>query len=352
MFYPFHSLLFSASSVDMDIDLCYLLLVPLQPHTVRGPLEAVTTPKDAPYFFDLDIEFRSAGESDRVVEGVPVRVRRQVLDETVWLAECRYRLTDAFGETALARKVAVQTALRQDLLQDAGYAGLLVEEYTVLLTRVTEPTPDEFVDAYAPALARLLRSDTEPVKEVDTSEMLGARARYSSHDLTVVDWVGGLIIAKDGDFQSDIELMKIGNYQILRYRLLDETMDQSLQRLRANLERARLRWIPASNAILQNIVEQRLSLLLDFQKIDQSLLLIGDWYSARVYGLIVAQFYLDEWKAAVSAKLDSLSEIDGIVRENLTFSWRRVLDTLQLAGWMLMLLGYFVLFVLDLRARK
>ena len=336
----------------MDIDLCYLLLVPLQSRPVRGPLEAVTTPKDAPYFFDLDIEFRSAGESERTVAGVPVRVRRQVLDETVWLAECRYCLTDAFGETALARKVAVQAALRADTLREAGYSGPLVEEYTAILIRRAEPTPDEFVDAYAPALTRLLHSETEPVKALDTSEMLGARARYSPHDLTVVDWVGGLVIAKDGDFQSDIELMKIGNYQILRYRLLDEAIDHNLQRLRDNLERTRLRWLPTSNQTLQSIVEQRLSLLLDFEKIDQSLLLIGDWYSARVYRLIVDEFYLDEWKAAVSAKLDNLAEMDTIVRENLTLSWSRIFDALQLIGWMVMLVGYFVLFILDMQARK
>lgn len=336
----------------MDIDLCYLLLVPLQPHTVRGPLEAVTTPKDAPYFFDLDIEFRSAGESERTVADTPVRVRRQVLDETVWLAECRYRLTDAFGETALARKVAVHTALRQDLLQDAGYSGPLVEEYTAALVQRAEPSPDEFTDAYAIPLARLLHSDTEPIKAIDISEMLGARARYSPHDLTVVDWVGGVIIAKDGDFQSDIELMKIGNYQILRYRLLDDAIDRNLQRLRDNVERTRLRWLPTSNQTLQNIVEQRLSLLLDFEKIDQSLLLIGDWYAARVYRLIVDEFYLDEWKAAVSAKLDSLAAMDAIVRENLSLSWSRIFDALQLIGWMVMLVGYFVLFILDMQARR
>ncbi len=336
----------------MDVDLCYLLLVPLQSRIVRGPLEAVTTPKDAPYFFDLDIEFRSAGESERVVEGAPVRVRRQVLDETVWLAECRYRLPDAFGETALARKVAVQTALRRDLLQDAGYTGPLVEEYTVVLVQRANPSPDEFIDAYASALARLLHSETEPIKAIDTSEMLGARARYSPHDLTAVDWVGGIIIAKDGDFQSDIELLKIGNYQILRYRLLDDAIDHNLQRLRDNLERTRLRWLPTSNQTLQNIVEQRLSLLLDFEKIDQSLLLIGDWYAARVYRLIVDEFYLDDWKAAVSAKLDNLAAVDTIVRENLSLSWSRIFDALQLVGWMVMLVGYFVLFILDMQARK
>ncbi len=335
----------------MDFEICYLLLVPLQPPTALGPTVSAPTPKDAPYFFDLDIEFRAAGEGDMLIERTPVHIRRQVLDDTVWLAECRYRLPDALGQTAVARKVAVQSALKQQLQRESGYSGSLHEEYTILLIQEVNLAPGEFADEHAAALARLLRSVTEPLNEVDTSDILAARARYSENDLTIVDWVGGLIIARHGDFQSDIELMKIGNYQILRYRLLDRAIEHSLHTLRENLESARQRWIPSSNRTLQAIVEQRLSLLLDFEKIDQSLLLIGDWYSARVYRLIVEQFYLDDWKTTVSAKLDNLSAIDGIVRENLTFSWRRVLDTAQLIGWLLMLAGYYVLFYLDASAR-
>lgn len=335
----------------LDLEICYLFLVPLQPRAALGPTESVPTPKDAPYFFDLDVEFRAAGETETLIDRTPVHIRRQVLDDTVWLAECRYRLPDALGDSAVARKVAVQAALKPQLQREAGYSGALNEEYTILLIQDPALNPGEFVDEHAPALARLLRSVAEPLDEVDASDLLAARARYSENDLTIVDWVGGLIIAKHGDFQSDIELMKIGNYQILRYRLLDRAIERSLHTLRENLESARQRWLPSSNRTLQAIVEQRLSLLLDFEKIDQSLLLIGDWYSARVYRLIVEQFYLDDWKTTVSAKLDNLSAIDGIVRENLAFSWRRVLDTAQLIGWLIMLAGYYVLFYLDLSAR-
>jgi hypothetical protein len=348
---PSWKFVFIRGSPILDFEICYLLLVPLQPQAALGPTESAPTPKDAPYFFDLDVEFRAAGEGETLIDRTPVHIRRQVLDDTVWLAECRYRLPDALGESAVTRKVALQSALKQHLQREAGYGGSLNEEYTILLIHDVASSPDAFVDEHAAALACLLRSVTEPLNEVDASDILAARARYSEHDLTIVDWVGGLIIAKHGDFQSDVELMKIGNYQILRYRLLDRAIELSLHTLRENLERARLRWIPSSNRTLHAIVEQRLSLLLDFEKIDQSLLLIGDWYSARVYRLVVEQFYLDDWRTTVSAKLDNLSAIDGIVRENLTFSWRRVLDSAQLIGWLIMLAGYYVLFYLDWSSR-
>ena len=46
-------------------------------------------------------------------------------------------------------------------------------------------------------------------------------------------------------------------------------------------------------------------------------------------------------------KLDGLDSITDTVRENFTFSWQRFLDIVQIAGWLLLLVGYFVLFAID-----
>jgi hypothetical protein len=110
-----------------------------------------------------------------------------------------------------------------------------------------------------------------------------------------------------------------------------------------------MRWLPSPNKTLQTIVEQRLSLLLDFEKIDQSLLLIGDWYSAQLYQLIVDRYGLNDWKALVSMKLDSLTVIDESIRQYLTFSWRRLIDSIVFVGWFILLIGYFILFFIGLR---
>lgn len=335
----------------MDLHLCYLWLVALQPPAAPGPLQALPVTRDAPYFLDLDIEFRAAGTRSLTLCEVPIQVQLQVLDGRVWVAECRYTLADGLGPTAPERKRALHAALRQALAEETGLDPSLFEGYTIVLLRRVEPNPDAFMDQHAAALAGLLRSATKPLGQRDAAAILEARARFSSVDLTVVDWEGAVIIAEAGDHQSDVELLKIGNYQLLRYRMLDHSIEANLRAVRRNLAQARLSWLPATNRTLQSVVEQRLALLLDFEKIDQKLLLIGDWYSARVYRLIVEQFYLRDWKAAVSARLDSLAAIDGIVSQNLAFSWRRALDLVQFVGWLVLLVGYFVLFILDLGRR-
>ncbi len=322
--------------------------MPLQNSRPAGVPEPAAVKKDIPYFFDLDIEFLYAGERYLEIDGVQVKNRCQILDGQIWLAECRFRLPYLLAEATLNRKQAIQTELKQRLQQETGYSGAFIEEYLIILLQDVALKPDEFVAEHAAALARLLRSTDKPLSELETAEILEARARYAEDDLTIVDWEGAIIIARDGDFQSDIELMKIGNYQLLRYRLIDRAIERNLQDLRGRVAGHRRYGRSSKRKMLQQIIEQRLTLLLDFEKIDQSLLLIGDWYSAEVYQLIVDQFYLDDWKALVSAKLDRLAAIDEVVRQNLAFSWDRLLAFIEIAGWLLLLIGYFLLFFVDL----
>ncbi|MEW5958389.1 MAG: hypothetical protein AB1801_11725 [Chloroflexota bacterium] len=336
------------AKTSQPVEFCYLLLMPRPASLPAGTREPATVKKDVPYFFDLDIEFLSAGERRLEVDGTSVNCRFQMLDDQIWLAECRFAMPDLFNESAVRGKQVVQTTLKRRFQQELGYTGAFFEEYIIVLLRDIGTTPDEFVVEGTPVLARLLRSLDKPLTDVETDQILAARSRYADDDLIIIDWEGAVVIAGDGDFQSEIELLKIGNYQLLRYRLVDRAIERSLEDLRQHVSQGRRRGLGSRRKTFQQIIEQRLALLLDFEKIDQSLLLIGDWYSAQVYRLIVDEFYLDEWKSAVSAKLDNLTAIDEIVRQNLAFSWDHFLSIIEIAGWLFLLVGYFVLFFVDI----
>jgi hypothetical protein len=100
------------------------------------------------------------------------------------------------------------------------------------------------------------------------------------------------------------------------------------------------------------VVEQRLALMLDFEKINQGLLLIGDWYTAKLYRIIHDEFYLDEWAATIKDKLKNLESIIQVIQDNFSFSWSTFLEMVQIAGWLLLLTGYFVLFYFDIQSAK
>ncbi len=211
------------------------------------------------------------------------------------------------------------------------------------------PSPDRFVDKNAAALARFIRAQRETFDERDIQDILSSRIRYSNAEMTLVDWQAAVIFAPEGDFQSDIELLKIGNYQLLRYRMLDENVEASLrtisEQFRAGPSHA-VRSGPSRGQI-RRIVQHRLELMLDFEHTEQNLLLIGDWYTAQLYHAIQEEFYLKEWKEAVRTKLDNLEDLIQTIQENFTLSWQSLMETVQITGWLILLVGYFILFFLE-----
>jgi hypothetical protein len=333
----------------IEARLLYLTFFPYTPpapgqgRNLRGVRPPLT--KQAPYFLDLDIEIAELDQREWFVDGLPIKIRRLLIDELIVSVECAYTLADLLDPAGNARKQTLHAKLLNMIRAESGYTGAFLEEYTIVCLTHTDFSPDDFVQANRLALAALLRNLPGPLTDADADHALISRARYTERDLAIVDWEGALLIDDADDFQSDIELLRIGNYELLRYRLLDRAVERNLETVRRELEsKRRLNFF---SKVLRDSLGQRLELLLGFEKTEQTLLLIGDWYTAQLYRLIVDEFYIDDWKARVQSKLDQLETVTDIIHQNFTLSWDRALDLAQLIGWLILLVGYFVLFYLD-----
>jgi hypothetical protein len=342
----------SADRVDAQV--CYLLVTPFTSTVKTLAAPEPMRLRDAPYFAPVDVDAHSLDATTLHVEGIRVEVRRVVYDKLAVVAECTFPLADALSDESQLLKDLIQIELRQQLLAAQANVGEMYEEYAILQIDKWPGAPDEFLTNNGQALARFLRSQRDEFGSEEIDSTLMSRVRYTDHDVTVVDWEGSIICAPQGDFQSDIDLLKIGNYQLLRYRLLDQTIEQNLEIIDRHLhEGARRSLFPRRpKSVLRQVVEQRLALMLDFEKINQGLLLIGDWYTAKLYRTIYDEFYLDEWAAAIKGKLENLESIIQVIQDNFSFSWSTFLEMVQIAGWLVLLLGYFVLFYLDIQVAK
>lgn len=330
-----------------NAELCYLLAFPDPSEDIGESPEQIHGLKDAPYFQPVDISVRTlAGGAKFDAADVQGTVLRQRYDERVQIVECHFTLDDPLS---LRARAAVEKAIQEQYLPADRRADGMFEEYAVLLLRAVSPSPDGFVDKNAAALARFIRAQRETFDERDIRDILSSRVRYSNAEMTLVDWQAAVIIAPEGDFQSDIELLKIGNYQLLRYRMLDDNVEASLREISEQFRtgpRRSLRTGPTRGQI-RRIVQHRLELMLDFGHTDQNLLLIGDWYTAQLYHAIQEEFYLMEWKEAVRAKLDNLEDLIQTIQENFSLSWQSLMETVQITGWLILLIGYFILFFLE-----
>jgi hypothetical protein len=331
-----------------NAEICYLLAFPDPGEGQAAPPEMIKGLKDAPYFQPVDIHVESLGTDRLVIEQVPIMIIQERYDQRVRIAESHFKLQEPLSPTALQTRDTIRAVLQQKLLPAQHRLYSMFEEYMILCTLEADPSPDDLINHHAQELARFIRSQREVLDQPEIDEILAARVRYSRNDLTLVDWESAVIIAPQGNYQSDIELFKIGNYQLLRYRMLDRQIEEDLSRISQEFHADRRRLLLGPTRVsLRRVVSHRLELMIDFERTDQNLLLIGDWYTSRIYHVIQDQFYLDHWKSTVKAKLDNLEGIIQTIQENFSLSWSGFLEAVQMVGWIILLIGYFVLFALE-----
>ncbi len=328
-------------------EICYLLAFPdTVDEASRPPREQIRGLKDAPYFQPVDIDVRTLGQAEVQAGGVQVSILRQRYDNRIQMVDCRFQLEEALGLTAIQQREIIEINLRERFIPIEHRNDGMFEEYVILLLTHASPSSDKFLEDNAMQIGRFIRSQREVFDLPELEQILSSRIRYSTQDLTLVDWEGAVIIAANGDFQSDIELLKVGNYQLLRYRMLDQLVENVLDKINESFFSNHRRPAPTRGAI-RMIVKHRLEVMLDFERTDQNLLLIGDWYTAKLYTAIRDEFYLEEWKNTIRGKLDNLESIVETIQSNFALSFETLMDRLQMVGWVVLLLGYIYLYLLD-----
>jgi hypothetical protein len=330
------------------MEICYLLAFPDSDDGNAPPPEQFKgLIKDAPYFQPTDIDLVTLGEETVVIEGYAVSVVRQRFDDRVQMVECHFDLRDPFASSVLQDRTKIQNALQSRYIPEAMRQNGLYEEYSILLVQNAKPSPEKWLEKNAVELATFIRSQKDILDKAEIEEILMSRTHYSSKEMTVVDWEGAIIIAPNADYQSDIALLKIGNYQLIRYRMLDKSIEDMLDKISETFFQNKKRPRPTRGMIRQ-IAEHKLEMMLSFERAEQNMLLIGDWYTADLYEAIHDQFYLKDWKDNVKSKLDSLESIVQTIRDNFSLSLESVWARIEMFAWMLMLIGYLYLTFVDL----
>lgn len=330
------------------MEICYLLAFPDSDDGNAPPPEQFKgLIKDAPYFQPTDIDLVTLGEETIVIESYAVSAVRQRFDDRVQMIECHFDLVDPFASSVLKDRTKIQSALQSRYIPEHVRQSGLYEEYSILLVQNAKPSPDKWLEKNAVALATFIRSQKDTLDTAEIEEILMSRTHYSSKEVTVVDWEGAIIIAPNADYQSDIALLKIGNYQLIRYRMLDKSIELMLDKISETFFQNKKRPRPTRGMIRQ-IAEHKLEMMLSFERAEQNMLLIGDWYTADLYEAIHDQFYLKDWKDNVKSKLDSLESIVQTIRDNFSLSLESVWARIEMFAWMLMLIGYLYLTFVDL----
>jgi hypothetical protein len=264
--------------------------------------------------------------------GVPeiagLRVRARVYDYGVlsfalrapfagdWpeLLELGRRLVDnAQIEEALAAGARVAVDRLRPAL-DRPRAEWLAEDYAVFaLTAFDVPmTADELLARHGSDIARLLRSEAQPLSAQEIDHVLHNRLSYLADDLVIPTWNGALIYDTEAGVEAAEDILEFSNSQLLQFRYYDQLLDSELGRLSDELQRERgtavfgwRRYTRAARHVHALFIDIRD--LVD--RTENALKFVGDIYAARMFALVGARLGLDRWKEHVRDKLQTLERI-------------------------------------------
>lgn len=285
----------------------------------------------------------------RPVDGIEVGFLAKAYLPDVVVVEASLDLDDILADTTLEMKRALLGACR-GILAEFDCEPEYEEEYSVYCIAGYTGDPEVYLSLYGEKIAAFLKNETIVLDEEEVQSTLSSYLKYGKDDITVVDWDGAFIFDSTGDFQSNIELFEIANLQLLKSRILDDELDERLEKI-LNLigaTRERLPIIRSAEVrrVMKEIIAIRTQSILESEAVERNIKLFGDWYSAKLYSLIAKKFHLESWKASIKEKLDTLEDVYTMATENFSVSYRVTLEFIILGGWFVLLLLYVAEFLL------
>lgn len=305
------------------------------------------TLKSAPSYPDVIPKQKIIRVEKRRVDGLEVDFTAKAYLPDVVVVEASLNMDDILSDDTLDLKRSLINECRT-ILGTFGCDPKFDEEYSVYCIAGYTGDPEVYLTLYGEKIAAFLKNERIQLDEEEVQATLSSYLKYGKDDITIVDWDGAFIFDSSGDFESNIELFEIANLQLLKSRILDYDLDERLEKtLRLMGVSKRLPVIRSGEVrrVVKEIIEIRTQSILESEAVERNIKLIGDWYSAKLYSLISKKFHLDNWKAEIKEKLDTLEDIYTMATENFSVSYRATLEFIILAGWFVLLIMYVAEFL-------
>ena len=308
----------------------------------------VKTAKSAPSYLDVVPKQKIIKLEKRDVEGIEVGFLVKAYLPDVVVVEASLEMDDILSDSTLEFKRSLTAECRK-ILEEFTCNREFDEEYGVYCISGYSGDPEVYLSIYGEKIAAFLKNERMPLDEEEVQATLSSYLKYGKDDITIVDWDGAFIFDSAGDFESNIELFEIANLQLLKSRILDDDLDERLEKT-LQLTKSLKKRLPIIRSgevkkVLKEIIEIRTQSILESEAVERNIKLIGDWYSAKLYSLISKKFHLDSWRAEIKEKLDTLEDVYTMATENFSVSYRATLEFIILAGWFVLLLLYAAEFI-------
>lgn len=313
----------------------------------RGVLPLKTVRSFPTYASHLP-QYRVLKESKQTVDGRPVIFTVKAVPPENIIVEGRVDFPDLLADGVLAFKDHVQIAA-EELLVKQGTEKHFKEEFALYCVSQYQGDPRQFFK-YGQQIVPLLKSENVELSQTEVQKTITESSlQYAKDDLTIVDWDGAFIFDSHGDWQDTIDVLEIGNVNLLRLRRLDQLIDQRLDAMVDILQRVPKISNREVRSMMTELMRLRTRSVAEFEHAERDIQLIGDWYAGRLYALVSKKLHLDRWRESIRQVLESLEDMSSVAADHFSITTERRAEQIQQVLWYLQLVGWFALLFLEWR---
>ncbi len=186
-----------------------------------------------------------------------------------------------------------------------------VEDYVIFsIDSYTSPLGPAPWNSEEAELARILRGERTLLSDQELADAMSCRISFGQDDAALIDWHAAVLFGKEMD---DVRaVLEFANVELLEMRMLDEQLDRALDEGYEALTKKPARRLGLPGSYEQDttrIAQLQVDAALVFERVTNTLKLLGDQYLARVYRLTSQRFHLEAWDASILRKLQTLESI-------------------------------------------
>jgi hypothetical protein len=185
------------------------------------------------------------------------------------------------------------------------------EAYTVFCVTALERPTDltQLGQEERRAIAGLLtETPPERLAAAQVEEVWRMQRSFETSDLVVIDWDAALVVNLSGTVVEELFVLELANLQLEEFRIMDERLDQYLDRAYVDLEKREWWFFGRSAKVLHSLRRLRVDVTKLADEVSHITKFFGDWHLARVYLAANERFYLDTWRQSVDQRLRQLDE--------------------------------------------
>lgn len=171
------------------------------------------------------------------------------------------------------------------------------------------------------SVAELLLSEpNRTISDATKKTVLSNIIQYTKKDLLAMDWNSAVVFdfTKEKEYQDYMDIIEFSIAQLLELRLYDQILDSKLDNLYASVQNKQYMKI---TDFYSSMAEESSQLYMEFsdvfEKIDNSIKTVGDFYLAKILNIAYQKFGFGELKRSVSRKIDTLENITKIYQDKI-----------------------------------